>query len=435
MSVTGLQWTLDAYLVTLSALLLLGGNLGDVFGRRKVFIWGLSGFVVASLLCGIAPSAGALIAARALQGTAAAFLVPGSLAIISATFDEEDRGRAIGAWSGLAGVASAVGPLVGGYLIDAVSWRLIFLINLPLAAIAITLAIRHVPESRDADAKRPDLTGAIAVTIGLAAITYALIEARHANAAVIASAVVGVLALASFLAIERRTDAPMLPLDVFRSLQFVGANLTTLAVYAALGGALFLVVLQLQTSLGYSAMEAGLSLLPMTVIMFVFSSRVGQLAQRIGPRIPMTIGPIIAGTGLALIGRAQPGATYAGTVLPAVAVFGAGMTVTVAPLTSAVLAAAENRHLGVASGFNNAVARIAGLIAVAVLPVVAGIDSSAPSALQHGYPLAMRISAVVAAAGGVVAFLTIRTKVHVAPTSQPSLVHPCHHQAVASDAA
>lgn len=420
MSVAGLQWTIDAYLVTLSALILLGGNLGDVIGRRRVFVGGLAGFVVASLLCGIAPNAGALIASRALQGAAGAFLVPGSLAIISATFHPDDRGRAIGAWSGLAGVASAVGPLVGGWLIDAVSWRLIFLINLPIALVAIVLALRHVPETRDPQADRPDVAGAVAVTIGLAGVTYALIEQHWPLG------VVGAAALVAFIVIQRTVREPMLPLVLFRSAQFTGANLTTFAVYAALGGAMFLVVLHLQVSFAYTATAAGLSLLPITILMFAFSSRVGQLAQRIGPRLPMTLGPIAAGAGMWLLGQATPGGSYAAEVLPGVTLFGIGLTITVAPLTAAVLAAADERHFGTASAVNNAVARIAGLMAVAVLPVIAGVEATTPRELASGFPTAMRVCAVLCASGGVIAWLTIRNHVAVRTPPMASHVHPCN---------
>ncbi|HEV7887660.1 MAG TPA: MFS transporter [Acidimicrobiales bacterium] len=418
--VRGLQWILDAYLVTLSALLLLGGTLGDLYGRRRVFLIGLGWFVAASLLCGLAPSTGALVAARALQGLGGALLVPGSLALLSAVFVPEDRSKAVGAWSGLAGVASALGPFVGGYLIDAVSWRLIFLINVPLAAGCAWMTVRHVPETRDPAGSRLDGIGVGCVTLGLAALAYALIDKS------VAAGVVGGLAMAAFVVVERRRgDKAMLPLTVFRSSQFTGANLTTLAVYAGLGGAFFLLSLHLQNALGYSALEAGTSLLPFTVIMLLASARVGALAQRVGPRLLMTIGPLVAGLGLALLGRVRPGLGYVDAVLPGVLVFGVGMTLTVAPLTSAVLAAADQRHLGVASGFNNAVARVAGLLAVAVLPGLGG-----------GFGRAMRISAAVCALGGVVAWLTVRRAVPVEATTQAAVLHPCHEPCLAeTDAA
>lgn len=434
--VAGLQWILDAYLVMLTALLLFGGSLGDIAGRRKVFVAGAVAFAVASVGCGIAPTATALIAARALQGAAAAFLVPGSLAIISATFHPEDRARAIGAWSGLAGITSAAGPFVGGWLVDNASWRYIFLINVPVVAATVWIALRHVPETKDADAARPDWAGAAAVSVGLAGVTYALIEgpARGGPLPWVLG-VTGIVALASFVEIERRSAAPMLPLGVFRSVQFTGTNLSTLVVYAALGGGFFLLVLQLQFTLRYSALAAGTSLLPFTIVMLLFSSRAGALAQRIGPRIPMTAGPILAGAGIFLLAGVSPGAEYVTGVLPGVLLFGAGMTLTVPPLTSTVLAAVHDRHVGVASGVNNAVARLGGLIAVAVLPSVAGIDAADPGTLEAGFGTAMRVSAFVCAAGGAIAFATVRRAVRTVPVTQSSHSHPCADPCLAEDAA
>jgi EmrB/QacA subfamily drug resistance transporter len=432
-SVKELQWTLDSYLVTLSALLLLGGSLGDRFGRRRVFVAGLAGFAVTSALCGLAPSAETLIAARALQGVAGALLVPGSLAIISASFHPSDRGRAVGAWSGLAGVASAIGPFLGGWLIDAASWRWVFLINLPMAAVTIAITLRHVPETRAAGAVRPDVAGGILVTLAVAAASYAMIE-RGTGAATVAAATLGVLALVGFVAVERRSKHPMLPLTVFRSRQFTGANLTTFAVYGGLGGAIFLVVLRLQVSLGYSALEAGVSLLPFTVLMVALSAPLGQLAQRIGPRLPMTVGPIVAGLGLLLLSTIDPGDGYLAGVLPGVALFGLGMTITVAPLTAAVLAAVDDDHAGVASGVNNAVARLAGLVAIAVLPAVAGIDDGdLGTGLARGYATGLEVSAVACVLGGLVAFALVRRGVDVRPTAQPAPVHGCNHPCVRRD--
>ena len=425
-STSGLQWILDGYLVGLTALLLFGGSLGDLVGRKKVFLGGLVGFATASVVCGVAPTTGALIVARIVQGAAAAFLVPGSLAIISATFHPDDRSRAVGAWSGLAGVASAVGPFLGGWLIDAVSWRLIFFINVPLAAVAVWVTVRHVPETRDLNAGRPDIAGAAAITIGLAGSTYALIEGpAHFGVVVGLAVALGVGGFAAFVLVERRVKDPMLPLDVFRSSQFTGANLTTFAVYAALGGALFLLTLQLQISLGYSALEAGISLLPLTLMMLFFSARSGALAARIGPRLQMTVGPMVAGLGLVLLVRVEPGSHYWSAVFPAVLVFGAGMTFTVAPLTAAVLAAVEDRHLGVGSGVNNAVARLASLVAVAVLPALVGIDTGNAPTINAGFGTAMWISGVTAAAGGAIAFATIRRGVRIRPTVTPALLQCC----------
>jgi EmrB/QacA subfamily drug resistance transporter len=425
--VSGLQWTLDAYLVTLTALLLLGGSVGDQLGRRRAFLGGLAVFVVASAACGLAPNVGALVAARAVQGVGAAFLVPNSLSIISASFAEDDRPRAIGAWSGLTGVASALGPFLGGWLIDSVSWRLVFLINVPLALVTAWITIRHVPESSNDERAPIDWSGAAAVSVGLAGLAYAFIEGPSGFGPVeLAAAVLGVGGVVAFVAIEARSSAPMLPLTMFRSRQFTGANLTTLSVYAGLGGALFLVVVYLQVVLGYSALEAGSAFLPFTVLMLLLSARVGDLAQRTGPRPLMTVGPLLAGVGLVLLAGVEPGDTYATGVLPGVLVFAAGMTLTVAPLTSTVMGSVDAHHLGVASGTNNAVSRLAGLLAVAVLPWVAGIGSlSDGDELQDGYAIALRIGGALCVLGGVIAFLTIRSAARVASGLRPSIAMPC----------
>ncbi len=425
---SGLQWTLDAYLVTLSALLLLGGSLGDLYGRRRMFVLGLIGFTVASALCGAAPSIELLIGARALQGAGAALLVPGSLAIISASFHAEDRGRAVGAWSGLAGVSTAIGPFLGGWLIDTVSWRLIFLINVPLAAVAVVVATRHVPETRDLTSKpRPDLPGAATVSLGLAGLAYALIEgAPVMTPTTWAAAGAGLAFLAAFVLIEARRPDPMLPLEIFRSRQFTGANLTTLAVYTGLGGATFLLVLQLQLVLGYSALEAGASLLPVTVLMLALSSRAGNLAQRVGPRLPMTLGPLVVALGLVLFARVEAGSAYATSVLPSAVVFGLGLALTVAPLTATVLASLDERHLGVGSGVNNAAARVAGLLAVALLPALVGLDTGSPAAFSAGFVDALHIAAGICVTGGGVALATIRTATPVPDTVLADVSHPCH---------
>jgi EmrB/QacA subfamily drug resistance transporter len=425
--VHGLQWTLDAYLVTLSALLLLGGSVGDRYGRRRAFLGGLLAFVIASAACGVAPNIGALIAARAVQGVGAAFLIPNSLSLISAGFSDDGRSRAIGAWSGLTGVSSAIGPFLGGWLIDAVSWRLVFLINVPLAALATWITLRHVPESAGGGHQRLDISGAVAVSIGLAGLSYAFIEGSSGFGAVETAAVsTGIVALLVFVLLERRSEAPMLPLAMFRSRQFTGANLTTLTVYGGLGGALFLVVVYLQVALGYSALESGAAFLPFTVLMLLLSARAGALAQRTGPRLPMTVGPLVAGAGLFLLSRIDPGETYARGVLPGVLVFAGGMTLTVAPLTATVMASVTPDHLGVASGTNNAVARLAGLLAVAVLPWVAGIASLRDvDDLRDGYPIALRIGAVLSILGGAIAFATIRSAAKVRSVLHPSLVQPC----------
>lgn len=428
-SLTDLQWVLDAYLVTLSALVLLGGSLGDRFGRKRVFLLGLYGFTAASALCGLAPNVELLIAARSVQGVGAALLVPGSLAIISAVFDPDDRARAVGAWSGLGGIAIAIGPFVGGWLIDSVSWRLAFFINLPAAG-AVVLASRHVPETRAEDGGRLDVVGALLASVGLALATYGLIERQSVAAAL------GVITLAGFVAVEARSASPMLPLALFSSRQFSGANGATFAVYGALGGAFFLLVLQLQVVLGYSALEAGSALLPVTLIMLALSSRAGALAQRIGPRLPMTVGPIGVAAGLLLWSRVDAGSGYVSVVLPGAVVFGLGLALTVAPLTATIMASADPAHLGAASGVNNAVARLAGLLVVAVLPVVVGLDAAgAPTALDAGVDRAMLVAAGLAAIGGLIAALTVRTVARgVASPAQAGVDgHPCGHSSLAGN--
>jgi EmrB/QacA subfamily drug resistance transporter len=423
-----LQWILDSYLVTLTSLLLLGGALGDRYGRRRVFAAGVWLFTAASLLCGLAPTTEALIAARALQGVGGALLVPGSLALLSATMHPDDRSRAIGAWSGLTGVASALGPFVGGWLIDAASWRWAFLLNLPLSA-AVLLTLRGVPESIDADAPRHlDFYGALTAAAGLGLLAAGLIGAGGGwTGSNVTMTAAGALLLVAFVVIERRSPNPMLPPQLFASRQFTGANLVTFAVYAGLGGAFFLVVVNLQVALGYSALEAGIALLPVTLLMLALSSRAGAMAQRIGPRLPMTVGPLIVAAGLLLLGQVAPGDTYVSSVLPGAIVFGLGLSLTVAPLTAAVLAAVDEHHFGVGSATNNAVARLAGLLAVAVLPGLAGVELAAggPEGLP-GYQTALRIAALLCVVGAGVAALTIERARTVSPTVQPSVLHPCH---------
>jgi EmrB/QacA subfamily drug resistance transporter len=438
----GLQWTITAYLLTLGSLLLLGGALGDLHGRKKTFVIGIGVFTAASVLCGAAPSAGWLIAARAVQGVGGALLVPESLAIIGAVFRPSDRGAAIGAWSGLAAVATAGGPFLGGWLVDAASWRLVFLINVPIAAATAWMAVKHVPESKDPNAvRRLDVLGASAVTLGLAGVVYALIEGPVRGAgspAVLIAGIAGAALLVAFPFIERRVPEPMVPLAVFRSRQFTGANVTTLFVYGALGGALFFLVIMLQTEMGFSALQAGASLWPLTLLMFLLSARVGRLSQRIGPRIPMTVGPFVAGVGFLLMARLGAGSDYWRDVIPAVAVFGLGMSITVAPLSTSVLAAVEDRHKGLGSGINNAVSRIAGLLAVALLPAVAGFataGSMAGPAFEAGYQRAMVIAAGLCWAGALVSWLTIRTATVVRAVPHPNIQAGCADAALERPAA
>jgi EmrB/QacA subfamily drug resistance transporter len=416
-STSALQWILNGYLLTLASLILLGGSLGDRYGRRRVFVLGVGLFTVASLLCAVAPSVQLLIGARLLQGVGGALLTPGSLALIEASFRPGDRARAIGAWSGLGGVAGALGPLVGGYLIGAISWRAIFVINLPIGIFVAWAAGRHVPETSDPTATgHIDLRGAALAALGLAGTTYALIEApgKGASTLVLAAGIGGLLALAAFFAGERRSPNPMLPLEIFRSRQFSAANGVTFVVYAALGGVFFLLVSFLQISMGYTPIEAGTASLPVTLLMLLFSARSGALAQRIGARLPLTIGPLVIALGLLMMTQIDPGDSYVTAILPAVIVFGVGLTLVVAPVTATVLAAADMRHSGIASGVNNAVARVAGLLAVAVLPVVAGLTGDSfynPSKMTHGFHVGMVVCAVLAAAGGVLAWLTIESTV------------------------
>jgi EmrB/QacA subfamily drug resistance transporter len=413
--VTALQWVVDAYTLTLAGLLLLGGTLGDSFGRRKMFVVGTVWFAVASLLCGLAPNAGMLIAARALQGVGGALLTPGSLAILQASFAQDDRSAAIGAWSGLGGVATAVGPFLGGWLISAVSWRLIFFINLPVAALVVAISSRHVPETRaPGPVPKLDVRGAASISGALAGITYGLIGASSygwGSVPVLVPLAAGALLLVLFIWAEARQVTPMLPLPVFASRQFSAANAVTFVVYAALSGLLFLVPVVLQIVHGYSPLESGTALLPVTFIMLLLSARSGALAARIGPRLQMSAGPVIVGASFLLFTRISGSGSYFSAVLPAALVFGLGIATMVAPLTATALAAAPAEHAGVASAVSNDVARAAGLIAVAVLPALAGISGQSylhPAALAHGFRTAAIMAAVFCAAGGALAAVTIR---------------------------
>jgi EmrB/QacA subfamily drug resistance transporter len=436
--INGLQWAVNAYTLTLAGFLLQAGALADRLGRKRVFLVGVVWFATASLICAVAWSVEALIAARALQGVGAALLTPGSLAILQASFAPKDRAKAIGAWSGLGGVAAAAGPFLGGYLVDQVSWRWIFLINLPLALAVIAVTIRHVPETRDpaSEHRRVDVAGALLAPIGLAGLTYGLIEgpARGWASPVVLSCLLGGIGmLLLFVLVEFRTRDPLLPMDVFKSTQFSAANLVTLLVYGALGGALFLLPIALQQGAGYSPIQAGTALLPFTLLMLALSARMGALASRIGPRLPMTVGPIVAGAGLALMARIDQDGDYLTQVLPAVLVFGFGMTITVAPLTATVLAAVPDEHAGVASAVNNDVARVAGLLAVAILPPAAGLVGEVyldPGRFTDGFHTAVLLAAACCALGGVVAAIWIRN-----PERVPEEVVPeRHHSHCALDA-
>ena len=429
-SLAGQQWILTGYLLTLGSLLVLGGSLGDLFGRRRLFVYGLVGFSITSMLCGLAPNLGVLITARVLQGVSAAALVPGSLAMLSAVFHPDDRAKAIGAWSGLATVATALGPFLGGWLIDAVSWRWVFFINVPLAVVAVIIALRHVPETRAASINGStdgesvssiDGPGALSLSLGLGGVVFALIEGPGHGWGMfaVAAAVVGGLSLVAFVAIETRSSHPMVPLSMFRSRRFAGANAVTFVVWGALGAVFFLLAVHLQNDLGYSALESGAALLPVTVIMMLFSAKSGALSQRIGPRLPMTVGPLLVAVGFALMTRVAPGQGYVRVVLPAVLVFASGLVITVAPLNVTVLAAVEDGRAGVGSAINNAVARVASLLAIAVLPALAGIAGSANGFISDGFSRAMWICVGLAVFGAIISALTIVNSPVKQPVKQP----------------
>ena len=380
-----LTWVVNGYTLALAALVLLGGALGDRFGRRRAYVAGVVGFAAASLACGLAPSVEVLVAARVVQGVAAALLTPGSLALLQATFAPEDRGRAIGAWSGLTGVAGAVGPFVGGWIIEVADWRWAFLVNLPVAAAVVVVTHRHVPESRPARADgalppRLDWAGAALLVVALGALTFALTAwsgTPFLDVRVGGLVLLGLLVAAVFVVVERRSPAPLLPTRLFASRVFVVANLATFLVYAALGALFFSLGLVLQVGAGFSPVAAGLALLPVTVLMLLFSSRVGALMERRGARLPMTLGPLVAAVGALLLTGLDADVDYVGGVLVPMTVFGAGLTLLVTPLTASVLAAVPDDVVGLASGVSNAVARTAGLLAVASVPLVAGLGGTA----------------------------------------------------------
>ncbi|MGQ0480493.1 MAG: MFS transporter [Pseudonocardia sp.] len=408
-----LQWIVNGYTLSLAALILLGGALGDRFGRRRVFLIGVVSFALASALCGLAPDPGTLIVARALQGVGGALLTPGSLAIIAASFDPAERSRAVGAWSGLGGVAGAFGPFLGGALV-AWNWRAVFLINIPVAAAVVLITLRHVPESRDPDSTPGlDLAGAALGALGLGALTFGLTAAgeRGLDPTVVVAALLGLLTLMAFVLVQRRVAHPLMPLSMFGDRTFRAANLVTLLIYSALGVFFFLLVLHLQVVAGYSPTLAGSALLPVTVLMVLLSARAGALADRIGPWVLLTAGPLLAAGGFLLALRIGPDAGYLADVLPATMALGLGLSATVAPLTATVLASADDHQAGTASGINNAVARTAGLLAVAVIPVLAGLgdtDYTDPTAYAEGFRYAMLISAGLLVAAALLAVLAVR---------------------------
>ena len=373
-SVSNVQWVVEAYALFLASLVLVGGSLADRFGRRRIFTIGVGLFAAASAACALAPGISWLIAARALQGVAGALLVPSSLAILGSSFSAKERGRAVGTWSSLTSVAGAVGPVAGGWLIQVASWRAVFFVNLPIAAVILVIALRKVPETRNPSAGRLDLPGAVAATFGLAALVFGLIEAPVAgwgDPRVWAPLSAGVVALAAFFWIEEESAHPMVPLDLFRVRAFAGANLLTFFLYAALSATFFLLPFELIQAQGYSPSSAGAAILPLILLISLLSRPAGALADRIGPRVPLTVGPAVAAAGFFLLSLSHDDARYVTALLPALTVLGLGMAMTVAPLTAAVLNAVGERDTGTASGVNNAVARVAGLVAIAAFGVIA----------------------------------------------------------------
>ncbi|MGH2442847.1 MAG: MFS transporter [Chloroflexota bacterium] len=390
-SLSGLQWIINAYTLLLAALLLIGGSLGDVYGRKKAFIAGLLIFTLASVACGLAPNLGVLIAARAVQGIGGALLVPCSLAIITAVIDEGDTGRAIGMWAGLSGVTTALGPLLGGYLVDAVTWRAIFFINVPLAAVTLYALVAHVPANRDDEATRDlDWPAALAIIAGLGGMTYGLIQGPTggwSSFQVLIAFVIGIAGLALFPIRELFAAHPMVPLSAFRSRNFSGANLATIGVYFSLSGAFLFLILDLQQVQGYSALAAGASLLPVTILMLFLSPRIGALTGRFGARGLMTTGAFVVAGGCLLLAIGGRNVSYGVNVFPGVVVIGLGLSVFVTPLTVTVMSSVPGHLAGVASGVSNTLTRIASLLAIAILGVVilARFDSSLSHSLQTAH--------------------------------------------------
>jgi EmrB/QacA subfamily drug resistance transporter len=463
------QWIVESYALFLAALILVGGSLGDHYGRRRIFTLGVVMFAAASVLCGLASSPEQLIVARAVQGVGGALLVPGSLAIISASFEEERRGRAIGTWSGFSGITAAIGPVLGGYLVDNVSWRAAFFINVPLAVVVLWISFGHVPESRDPDARRLDIPGAVLATLGLAGVVYGLVESQNSgftDPRVLVSLALGVATLVAFVFVEGRVEEPMMPLSLFRSRNFAGANLLTLFLYAALGGSLYYLPFNLIQVHGYSATAAGSAFLPSVLITFVLSRWAGGLVTRYGAKLPLVIGPTITAAGFVLFALPGTEGSYWTTFFPAVVVMGLGMALVIAPLTTTALTSVSGRHAGLASGVNNAVSRTASLLCIPVLGIFVfmtfstqldtetkelglpqearqqleaekvdlagaevpeGLDSGTAAAVQRaideafvaGYRVAMLIAAGLAVASAVVAGIMIEGKGRAVESREP----------------
>jgi EmrB/QacA subfamily drug resistance transporter len=392
----GQQWVVDGYLLTLSALILLGGSLGDILGRKKVYMWGVAGFGLASLLCAVSPSIEMLVAARLLQGIFGALMVPGALALINTNFSAELRGKAIGQWTAATSAIIAAGPLIGGYLIDTVSWRGIFLINVPLLIVVVWLGQPSIKESRVETKRTIDWLGAALAVVSLGGLTYGLIEW---GAGAWLPLAVGAVSLALFVWWEGRRKDPMLPLALFRSHNFTAANVSTFAMYGALGGFFFILTIHLQTVLHYTSIEAGLSALPVTVMMILLSGRIGGLSGKFGPRWFMTAGPILAGLGILMLLPLQEGSSYWWNILPGIVLFGLGLATTVAPLTTTVLASVKEQDSGIASAVNNAVSRVSGLFVVAALGIFGA---------SNAYHFAVLLCGSLAIAAGLLSALLVR---------------------------
>lgn len=410
-SMAGLQWTVNAFTLTLSALILLGGGLGDRFGRRRVYLVGVVWFAVASLLCGVAPSLEWLIAGRALQGIGGALVVPGSLALIQSSFHPDDRARAIGWWSGMSGMAGAAGPLLGGALVDAAGWQWVFLSNVPVAVSLALLLVAHVPESRHGKLSgRFDVAGAALAALGLGAMTYALIQAPDDPGAATIAAFLGLMAMLVFVWAERHSRTPMLPLGLFASRPFSVANLASFFLYGGLAGLFFLLPIQLQVTSGYSTLATGLALLPLTVLTLVLSAWGGALTTRTGPRVPLAAGALICGLALLLATRIDSDASYPVDVLPVVALVGIGIPLITPPITATALSAVPDARAGTASAVSNGVARAAGLIVVAALPLLVGLPQDAannPAALDRGFDVGMLICGGLFILGGLIVWFGV----------------------------
>lgn len=398
---SGLQWIVDGYMLSLSALIIIGGSLGDIFGRKKIYLMGLIGFGVMSLICAVSPNATFLIVARIIQGIFGALLIPGSLSIINTSFPLGQRGKAIGIWTAYTSIASVISPLIGGAILDSFSWRYIFLINVPLIALCLIFAWPAIQESRDPDCRKLDIPGATFAILALAGITYGIIQGpvTHWNVVTILSIIVGVVFAVCFVVTENRSKDPMVDLKLFKSRNFAGSNIMTFLMYGGFSGLLFALIIYLQTTMKYSSLKAGFATLPISILMFLFAGKVGGLSTKYGARMFMTVGPILGAIGIFLLYTLQPGNSYTASVLPGITLFGIGFVLMVAPLTTTVMTSVSDDDSGIASGVNNAVSRVAGLLVVAALGLLGA---------AHMYRFAIGLSAVMALLAGLVSYGFIR---------------------------